>query len=145
MRALIKGLGKRYTVLLSTHILSEVEMTCSRVLILHEGHILAADRTEDLERRLSLDGQVVAEIAATEAALAEAFRDHPEIERVEVTPIDGDYRRVALTPRNGFDLRPVVFEQATAHGWTLRELTRSRHSLEDIFVHLTRTGNRTRN
>jgi ABC-2 type transport system ATP-binding protein len=144
VRSLIKDLGKRHTVLLSTHILSEVEMTCSRVLILHEGRILAADRTEDLEKRLSLDGRVVAEIAAGKTALFEAFRDHPDVEHIEIDSIDGDFHRVALTPRNGTDLRPVVFAQSTAHGWTLRELTRSRHSLEEIFVHLTRARNRTR-
>ena len=74
-------------------------MTCSRVLILHQGRILVADRTEDLERRMSLDGQVVAEIAASEAALIEAFRDLPGVERLEVVALDGDYRRVSLTPR----------------------------------------------
>jgi ABC-2 type transport system ATP-binding protein len=145
VRALIKQLGQRHTVLISTHILSEVEMTCSRVLILHQGRILAADRTEDLERRLSLDGQVVAEIAASEAALTEAFRDLPEVERIDITPLDGEFRRVALTPRNGGDLRLVVFGQVKAHGWELRELGRSRHSLEEIFVHLTRSRNRTGN
>jgi len=69
VRALVKELGKQHTVVLSTHILNEVEMTCSRVLILHRGRILAADRTEDLGRRMSLDGQVVAEVEASEAAL----------------------------------------------------------------------------
>ena len=138
VRALIKHLAKRHTVLLSTHILTEVEMTCSRVLILNQGRILAADRVEDLEKRFSLDGQVVAEIAATPAALREAFRDLPEIERLDLSPASGDYQRVALTPRNGSDLRPLVFDLVRDNGWTLRELTRSRHSLEDIFVHLTK-------
>jgi len=138
VRALIKQLAERHTVLLSTHILSEVEMTCSRVLILNQGRILAADRVEDLEKRFSLDGQVVAEIAAPAAELREAFRDMPELERLDLSPAGGDYQRLALTPRNGFDLRPAVFEQVRLHGWELRELTRSRHSLEDIFIHLTR-------
>ena len=138
VRALIKQLGERHTVLLSTHILTEVEMTCSRVLILNQGRILAADRVEDLEKRFSLDGQVVAEIAATPAALREAFRDLPEIERLDLSPASGEYQRVALTPRNGFDLRPLVFELVQQNGWALRELTRSRHSLEDIFIHLTK-------
>ena len=137
VRALIKQLGERHTVLLSTHILTEVEMTCSRVLILNQGRILAADRVEDLEKRFSLDGQVVAEIAASPAALREALRDLPEIERIDLSPASGDFQRVALTPRNGFDLRPLVFDLVRDNGWTLRELTRSRHSLEDIFVHLT--------
>lgn len=138
VRALVKELGKRHTVVLSTHILNEVEMTCSRVLILHRGRILAADRTEDLGRRMSLDGQVIAEVEAPPAQLLEAFRDLPEVERVEVQPLDGDYQRLSLVPRNGVDLRPLVSAEIREHGWPLRELTRSRHSLEDIFIHLTR-------
>ncbi len=139
VRALIKELGKLHTVLISTHILSEVEMTCSRVLILNRGEIIASDATADLEKRVDHDGHVVAEIAATPAELTEAFRDLPEVERFDLTPADGDFFRLSLTPRNGADLRPLVYEQARAHGWQLRELTRRRHSLEDIFVHLTRS------
>ncbi len=138
VRALVKDLGKKHTVVLSTHILNEVEMTCSRVLILHRGRILAADRTEDLGRRMSLDGQVVAEVEASEAALLEAFRDLPEVEHVEVQPLDGNFRRVSLVPRGGVDLRPLVYAEVRENGWPLRELTRSRQSLEDIFIHLTR-------
>lgn len=138
VRALVKELGRRHTVVLSTHILNEVEMTCSRVLILHRGRILAADRTEDLGRRMSLDGQVVAEVEATEAVLLEAFRDLPEVEHVEVQPLDGNWRRVSLVPRGGVDLRPLVAAEVRENGWPLRELTRSRQSLEDIFIHLTR-------
>ncbi len=138
VRALIKDLGKRHTVLLSTHILSEVEMTCSRVLILNQGQILAADRVEDLENRFSQDGRVVAEVAASAEAVREAFRDVPDVESWDVSAAAGEYLRVSLTPRNGADLRPVVFEIVRQQGWALRELTRSRHSLEDIFIHLTR-------
>jgi hypothetical protein len=52
--------------------------------------------------------------------------------------VEGDYFRCALTPRAGMDLRPQVFALVTKHGWRLRELTQNRHSLEDIFVRLTR-------
>jgi ABC-2 type transport system ATP-binding protein len=138
VRALIKSLAEKHTVLLSTHILSEVEMVCTRVLILNQGRIIAADTAHNLERHLQLDGQVIAEIAAPANDLRETFRDLPEIGRLEIEPIDGDFMRVALTPKNGHDLRPVVFEQVRARGWSLRELTRDRHSLEDIFVHLTK-------
>ena len=138
VRALVKELGKRHTVVLSTHILSEVEMTCSRVLILHRGRILASDRTEDLEGTLSLGGQVVAEVEAPVQALRDAFRDLPGVETVDVQPMDGAYQRVTLSPRNGADLRLLVSEETRSRGWPLRELTRGRHSLEDIFVHLTR-------
>ena len=55
-----------------------------------------------------------------------------------MSPSSGEYFRCALTPRNGLDLRPVVFAVARERGWILRELTRNRHSLEDIYVRLTR-------
>lgn len=138
VRALIKDLARRHTVLLSTHILSEVEMTCSRVMILNRGEIIAADTTANLEKRLSLDGGVVAEIAAPAASLKEAFRDLPDVVRMDIEPVDGDYHRLTLTPKAGSDLRPAIFELVRSHGWSLRELTRRHHSLEEIFVHLTR-------
>ena len=138
VRALIKDLGKRHTVLLSTHILSEVEMTCSRVLILNQGQILAADRVEDLESRFSQDGRVVAELAAKAEAVRDIFRDLPEVESFDVSAAAGDHVRLSLVPRSGADLRPLVFEMARQNGWAIRELTRARHSLEDIFIQLTR-------
>lgn len=139
VRGLIKELGRQHTVLISTHILSEVEMTCSRVLILNRGEIIASDTTSELEKRVAHDGHVIAEIAAPADDLADAFRDLPEVEQWDLTAADGDFQRLALTPRNGTDLRPLVYETAREHGWPLRELTRRRHSLEDIFVQLTRS------
>lgn len=138
VRALVKDLGKRHTVVLSTHILSEVEMTCTRVLILHRGKILAADRTEDLEQRLSLGGQVVVEVEAPASELVEALRDLPGVESLDVQSLDGMYQRVTLSPKDGADLRLIVYEEMRDRRWPVRELTRGRRSLEDIFVHLTR-------
>jgi len=138
VRALIKGLAERHTVLISTHILPEVEMTCSRVLIMYEGRILAADTTDNLHRRMNTNGQVIAEISAPPQQLHECWSQMPEIENFNISPLDGSFQRCALTPREGEDLRPAVFEIAKAHGWSLRELTRSRHSLEDIYVQVTR-------
>ena len=140
VRQLIKSLGGKHTVLISTHILPEVEMTCNRVLILHQGKILASDTTENLQRIMSDGGQVVAEIAAPEAELRECWEGLEEVEYYNISPIDGAYYRCALTPINGADLRPRVFQVVSQRGWSLRELTLSRHSLEDIFVHMTRTN-----
>jgi ABC-2 type transport system ATP-binding protein len=61
-----------------------------------------------------------------------------EVESFDVSASEGDYFRCALTPRNGMDLRPLVFALARERGWDLRELTRHRHSLEDIYVQLTK-------
>jgi ABC-2 type transport system ATP-binding protein len=140
VRQLIKDLASHHTVLISTHILSEVEMTCSRVLILHQGKILAADTTQNLQAVMSDGGQVIAEIAASPVDLRECWEQMAEVEYFDIAPAEGEYFRCALTPRVGVDLRPLVFEQVRLRGWALRELSRTQHSLEDIFVHVTRPG-----
>jgi ABC-2 type transport system ATP-binding protein len=138
VRTLIKSLGGRHTVLISTHILPEVEMMCGRVLIMFNGRVLASDTPENLQRRMAGGSQVIAEIAAPIAALNAAVEALPEVEQMDITPMDGEFLRCALTPREGMDLRLPVATLAAQNGWILRELTRSRHSLEDIYVQVTR-------
>jgi ABC-2 type transport system ATP-binding protein len=138
VRALIKSLGGKHTVLISTHMLSEVEMMCGRVLIMFNGRVLVSDTLDNLERRMAGGSQVIAEIAAPLEALNAAWESLPEIEQFDVSASDGDYFRCALTPRDGVDLRPQIAALAMQHGWRLRELTRGRHSLEDIYVQLTK-------
>lgn len=138
VRQLIKNLASAHTVLISTHILPEAEMTCNRMVIMYEGQILAADTPENLQTLMSSKGQVLAEIAAPLEALQQCWAESPEIEHFDVSAAEGEYYRCALTPRNGVDLRPQVFALARERGWNLRELTRNRHSLEDIYVRVTR-------
>jgi ABC-2 type transport system ATP-binding protein len=138
VRQLIKSLAQKHTVLISTHILPEAEMMCSRMLIMFGGKILAADTPENLQRLMAGGSQVVAEIAASAAELTEIFSQLPAVQNFNVSASDGQFHRCALTPRDGFDLRTAVFALARSRGWTLRELTRSRHSLEDIYVQVTK-------
>jgi len=138
VRQLIKDLGKVHTILISTHILPEVEMTCTRVIILHKGHILASDSTENLQKKIFQGGPVIAEISAPLPELVECWANFDIIQHADVSALDGEYHRCSLTPHNGVDLRPIVFEQVRQHGWTLRELTRGKHTLEEIFVKVTR-------
>jgi ABC-2 type transport system ATP-binding protein len=139
VRRLIKDLGKSHTILLSTHLLPEVEMTCSRILILHEGRLLAADTPENLQDRFNGSGLVVAEIAAPFAELNECWRELEWIQHFDVSPAEGDFFRCALTPRPGVDVRSLIFDTVQRRGWTLRELSRSRQSLEDVFVQVIRS------
>jgi ABC-2 type transport system ATP-binding protein len=138
VRQLIKSLAVSHTVLISTHILPEAEMTCNQVLILFEGRILAADTPENLQKVMAGDSRIIAEIAAPEDALREVWAAMPEIEQCDMAPAEGEFFRCALTPRDGADLRGLVFEIVKDRGWVLRELTRNRHSLEDIYVQVTR-------
>jgi ABC-2 type transport system ATP-binding protein len=137
VRQLIRSLAENHTVLISTHILPEAEMTCNRVLILYEGKVLAADTPENLQRQLRQDSKIVAEIAAPQADLEQCWAESTEIEHHSVEAIDGAYCRCSVTPRDGQDLRPWIFDTARAKGWALRELTRSRHTLEDIYMQVT--------
>jgi ABC-2 type transport system ATP-binding protein len=138
VRQLIKSLAESHTVLISTHILPEAEMTCNRMVIMYEGKILAADTPENLQRLMSGNSQVIAEIAAPSEALMQCWADVPEIEQFDVSPAQGEYCRCALTPQEGVDIRPQVFALVLERGWRMRELTRSRHTLEDIYVQVTR-------
>jgi ABC-2 type transport system ATP-binding protein len=137
VRQLIKNLAGTHTVLISTHILHEVEITCNRVLILHEGKILAADTPDNLQKIMSGNGQIVAEISAPLAELHDCWEQMGEVEYFDLSPAEGEFVRCALTPRDGVDLRPQIFALARERGWGMRELTRSRHSLEEIFVRIT--------
>src|SRR5512136_2369447 len=85
VRQLIKGLGGTHTVLVSTHILPEAEMTCHRVVIMFDGRILAADTPENLQKLMSSRSQVIAEIAAPPADLRECWAQMAEVEQFDVS------------------------------------------------------------
>jgi ABC-2 type transport system ATP-binding protein len=138
VRALIKSLGGKHTVLISTHILPEVEMMCGRVLIMFNGRVLASDTPENLQRRMAGGNQVIAEIAAPETALKAAFESMAEADQFDISIAEGEFLRCALVPREGVDLRPAIYELVCKNGWKLRELTRSHYSLEDIYVQVTK-------
>ncbi|HEY3930853.1 MAG TPA: ABC transporter ATP-binding protein [Verrucomicrobiae bacterium] len=138
VRQLIKSLAGKHTVLISTHILPEAEMMCSRMLIMFGGKILAADTPENLQRLMAGSSRIVAEIAAPAAELQDVLSQLPGIDSFDMSQGDGDFQRCVLSPHDGCDLRPLIFALARERGWTLRELTRSRHSLEDIYVQVTK-------
>lgn len=138
VRELIKNLGGRHTVLISTHILPEVEMMCGRVLIMLGGRVLASDTPENLQRRMAGGAQVIAELAAPVETLRAFWTAHPGVEHAEFSPAEDGFQRCILAASNGQDLRGEVFAAAQSHGWSLRELTRTRHTLEDIYLQVTR-------
>jgi ABC-2 type transport system ATP-binding protein len=138
VRQLVKDLAGRHTVLLSTHILPEAEMTCQRVLIMRQGRIVAEGGPDQLQQLMSGGTQIVAEIAAPLPDLQALFHQMSEIESCDFAPAEGPFYRCAITPVGGADLRTLIADLARQQGWPLRELTRSRYSLEDIFMRVTR-------
>jgi ABC-2 type transport system ATP-binding protein len=138
VRQLIKTLARNHTVLISTHILREAELTCTRVMIMYQGRIQAADTLQNLQNMMSGESQVIAEIAAAPQELQTTFSRMAGIEHFDIAPCEGQYFTCSITARDGLDLREELFRVAHARNWTLRELTRSRHSLEDIYLRVTR-------
>jgi ABC-2 type transport system ATP-binding protein len=142
IRELIKRLGEKHTILLSTHILSEVEMTCGRVIIIDSGRICAQDTPRALVEGMRAAGRVVVEVAADPDAAREAIGGLDHVKRVTAEPAGDDdddrWYRFEVLVDSGTDARERLHELITRKGWPLRDLHRHVASLEDVFVELTR-------
>jgi ABC-2 type transport system ATP-binding protein len=133
IRELIEELGRDHTVVLSTHILPEVEQVCRRVLIIDDGRLVADGSPEQLRAGLSGGGELRVELDGPEGEARAALERIPGAGAVRS---EGAGRfRLALEGRA--DLRRAVFELAVARGWALLELTQTTPSLEDVFLRLT--------
>ena len=136
IRELIRELGARHTLLLSTHILPEVELLCRRVVIIDRGRIVAEGSPEALRERWLGTSQVRVGLAGAPsdpAAAAAALGALPGVEEVRAEGPETFHLACAA----GADPRPDAFRLAVARGWTLRELAMEKASLEDLFVRLT--------
>jgi ABC-2 type transport system ATP-binding protein len=138
VRELIKNLGKQHTILLSTHILPEVEMTCSRVIIIHKGQIEACDTPDNLLGQIRQAGGVLVEAKTGSDDGAEELKKIAGVRDV-TTDVDGDWRVFSLRVESGADVREEIFRLAIDRHWTVRELTQRRATLEDVFVEITHT------
>lgn len=136
VRDLIKNLGKQHTILLSTHILPEVEMTCSRVIIINKGRIEACDTPENLLGRIRTAGGVIVEAKVGSDKGAEELKKIPGVRDVTVS-VDGEWEIFALRVEAETDVREEVFRLASDRHWTLRELSQRKATLEDVFVEIT--------
>ncbi len=137
VRELIKELGKSHTVLLSTHILPEVEMTCSRVVIINKGRIVASDSTEKIKKLRLGGGETVLEVKVDAAALEQSLKDVAGLDHLKIASMEDGYASAVLYPKGEEDLREVAYQRIKDRGWNLRDLTRRRQTLEDVFVQLT--------
>ena len=134
VRNLIRNLAGRHTVLISSHILSEIEMTSDRVIILHEGRLLANGSLEELMTKANA---VVAEVKTT-LANAKEWATELALGEAECVEQPGSYVRCRFANTTTDDIRETIFASANERGWLLRELSQQAPSLEDLFVSLTR-------
>lgn len=136
VRELIKNLGGKRTVLISTHILPEVEIMCSRVIVIHKGKIRASDTAENLLKNQRTAGSMRIEAkTGTDNAVAE-LQKVPGVRDVTAEK-DGDYGIFQLRLEANTDPSEEVMQLAANRRWTVREITRRRPTLEDVFVELT--------
>ena len=132
-RNLIRELGKEHTILLSTHILPEVEMTCDRVIIIHRGQVVAASMMSELAQGGSGPRIVVVDIEGTiDPAVVKAV---PGVSKVETETIDG-LTRIRVHQTSTEDVAPRLCALAVECGWKLRELKPQQHTLEEKFLRI---------
>ena len=139
IRDLIKNLGREKTVILSTHILQEVEATCSRILILNEGRIAAQGTREEIERELK--GEILLDVTLRKAGAAEGLGAIEGVRQViSLEKRDEDTVQVRLSLAPGSNAEERVFDWAVAEGAKILAMVPRRLSLEDIFIKLTEVG-----
>jgi len=137
VRDLIRSLKRHHTILLSTHILPEVEMVCSRVIIINKGRIEAMDTPQNLRARLGAAGHIVLDARVPDPRTAAAgLRQIDGVSSVSVRS-DGEWTIFSIQASSGADPREALHGHAVAQGWPVRELSRSAVSLEQVFAEVT--------
>ena len=130
VRSLIEELGQRHTILLSTHIMSEVEAVCGRVIIIAGGRIAIDEKLE----KLRLDKAILVEARGPAEPIRNVLLGIDGVNRVTITSRDAGISGFELGTQGGRDVREAVCQKLTSNGWTLRSLELKRSSLEERFV-----------
>lgn len=136
VRQLIKNLAGQHTVMLSTHILPEAQMTCERVIIINHGKIVAEDTPENLTAQIREVETIVVEVATDDSSVPRLLQDIPEVSSVRRLP-DESRNAYLVDTRLGTDIRSQIAEFVVGKGWGLLELRPVEMSLEDVFRQLT--------
>ena len=138
IRELIRQLGKKHTILISTHILSEVEMTCNRVIIIDQGKVRAQDTPENLVADMRAAGKVHVELDADPDRVIETISELAAVKRVTHESTEDNWHLFEILVDSGTDARERIYQCVTENHWPLRTLHRRSATLEDVFVELTR-------
>jgi ABC-2 type transport system ATP-binding protein len=133
-RELIRELGRQHTILLSTHILSEVELVCDSVIIIHRGRVAASGPLKELSQKAGEQETLAATLEGTVDAAA--VKDIAGVVDVASQVLAGD-THLRITTALADSISPRLFELAAQRGWKLKELRPERRTLEDLFVQIT--------
>lgn len=138
VRKIIKEIGKTRTVIISTHILSEVETLCSRVIIISGGRLVADSPTDELRARFGNSMSLKITAKASEEELISSFKGIENVDNVKATASDvNGASSVLISVKGENEIRPAVFDILKNNNWTLYEMSVQKNSLEDVFHVLT--------
>ena len=135
VRELLRGLRPEHTILLSTHILNEVEQACDRVVMIHHGRIKADDTPRNLTKGLRAAGTVYVELQGGKDA-AKKLDELAGVRKVTTEKTDKDWQAFTLRIESNTDVREAIQELAMKEQWKIRELHRQLPTLEDVFIEL---------
>lgn len=139
IRDLIRDLGKKHTVILSSHILTEISAVCDHVFIVSKGKLVASDTTENLVNLMSGAQEVVLTVKADAQECKTILQDIEEVERIEVLT-SGAEAQLAVYAKKGKDIREQVYFRMCDNRIPVLEMRTSSRSLEDVFIELTQEG-----
>ena len=138
IRDLIKELGKNHTVILSSHILSEISAVCDHIFIISKGKLVAGDSTENLMKQMSGAQEIELLIKGDNAAVQETFTGIAEVEKcIPLEQKDEACVHLNLIAKPGMDIREQVFASCVNHGFVILQMNPVSKSLEDVFLELT--------
>ena len=135
-RRLVRALAPDRAILVSSHALAEVELVCDRVVILHQGRVLAADAPAALAARLRRTARVDVEAHASSAVLTALLGSVPGVRRVDVVPTPNGTARCRVEAEPDRDPRAAIAARIAAEGWELLTLAPVETSLEEAFLRL---------
>lgn len=135
-RKLIRELGERHVVFLSSHILHEIEQICTHTIIIAGGRILAQGSPSALQEQISAGSKLIAEIKGSAGEIESSIKSIDGVHSVQSENVDG-WHRLRIDANGAADIREAVFKLTADKGWSIRELRREVASLEDYFIKVT--------
>jgi ABC-2 type transport system ATP-binding protein len=137
IRELIKSLGKDHTVIISSHILSEISQICEKVIIINKGEIVAIDTPENLEKLVNENNSIIVTVEDKENKMPELSEKVEEISKVELVKDNEDgTKQYVVFPKDDIDLRKTLFDVLPKENITIFELRKSEATLEEAFIKL---------
>ncbi len=132
-RKLVRELGEHHTILLSSHILSEVEQICSKIIIIASGKLIAQGTPDELRQKVSAQSKLIAELSGPTDQIRNAVHALAGVESLDLDRL-GNWNQLTIRSKENTDIRESLAKLAHDNGWGLRELRREVASLEDFFV-----------